>query len=208
MSYIAPRAIAADAAMPSMALTAVTMAAQSRPAEASALSATVQPQASAPAIATSAASTASITPAATVPQMARAQSASPAPTVSKPANTTAHTATPFAPARHDSAAGSIGGTVLALVLVVGLILALGSLARRMPGVGGASSKGLRVVGSLPLGPRDRVVVVEVGSTQLLIGVGPGGMRTLHTLEEPLPVAPAPSTPPFAQLLAQHFGKKA
>lgn len=105
----------------------------------------------------------------------------------------------------------IGGAVFALILVVSLILGLGWLARRMPGVGGrASNNALRVVTSLALGPRDRVVVVDVGGTQLLLGVGQGGMRHLHTLAEPLPTAQVsqgnPATP-FAQLLAQHFGKK-
>jgi flagellar protein FliO/FliZ len=109
-----------------------------------------------------------------------------------------------------STAGSIGGALFALVLVIGLILLLGWLAKRMPGLGGArSNSALRVVGSLALGPRDRVVVVAVGDTQLLLGVGSGGTRTLHTLTEPLPVAPeSKAAPAFAQLLAQHFGKKA
>ena len=108
-----------------------------------------------------------------------------------------------------SPAGSIGGALFALVLVVGLILLLGWLARRMPGLGGArGNSALRVVGSLALGPRDRVVVVAVGDTQLLLSVGSGGTRTLHTLTEPLPVAPEKAAPAFAQLLAQHFGKKA
>ena len=109
----------------------------------------------------------------------------------------------------------IGGAVFALILVVSLILGLGWLARRMPGVGRTSNNALRVVGSLALGPRDRVVVVDVGGTQLLLGVGQGGMTTLHTLSQPLPVAqPSQGTSgmqgvasPFAQLLAQHFGKK-
>jgi flagellar protein FliO/FliZ len=105
----------------------------------------------------------------------------------------------------------IGGAVFALILVVSLILGLGWLARRMPGVGRASNThALRIVGSLSLGPRDRVVVVEVGGTQLLVGVGQNGMTTLHTLAEPLPVAQpsqGTSASPFAQLLAQHFGKK-
>lgn len=108
-------------------------------------------------------------------------------------------------------APGIGGAVFALILVVSLILGLGWLARRMPGVGRASNtNALRIVGSLSLGPRDRVVVVEVGGTQLLVGVGQNGMTTLHTLAEPLPVAqPSQGNPasPFAQLLAQHFGKK-
>jgi flagellar protein FliO/FliZ len=106
-------------------------------------------------------------------------------------------------------AGSLGGAVLALVLVVGLILGLAWLARRIPGLGGtgAGHPGLRIVGALALGPRDRLVVVDVGGTQLLLGVGAGGTRTLHTLDQPLPETPARATPAFAQLLAQHLGKK-
>jgi flagellar protein FliO/FliZ len=103
--------------------------------------------------------------------------------------------------------GSIGGAVLALALVVGLILVLGWLAKRMPGIGGASNPALKVVGSLSLSPRERVVVVAVGDTQLVLGTGAGGTRVLHQLDTPLPL-PQPKAPPaFAQVLAQHFGKK-
>ncbi|MGY0620400.1 flagellar biosynthetic protein FliO [Lysobacter sp. A378] len=117
----------------------------------------------------------------------------------------------FAPPQTSGSggAGAVGGGVLALLLVVALILGLAWLARRMPGVGvaGAGNPALRVVGSLALGPRDRVVVVEIGQTQLLLGVGPGGTRTLHTLDAPLPLSPNSGPSPFAQLLSQHFGKK-
>jgi flagellar protein FliO/FliZ len=115
------------------------------------------------------------------------------------------TSMPQAPA----AAGSIGSAVLALVMVVGLILALAWLAKRMPGFrGGSAGSALRVVGSLALSPRERLVVVAVGNTQLVLGVGAGGTRTLHTLSEPLPMPETGGTPAFAQLLSQHFGKKA
>lgn len=109
------------------------------------------------------------------------------------------------PHASPSSAGAIGSAVLALLLVVGLILALAWLARRMPGAVASSNKSLRVVASLAVGQRERLMVVDVGGTQLLLGVGPGGTRTLHTLAEPLTVADAPA--PFAQLLAQQFGKK-
>ncbi|WP_425497795.1 flagellar biosynthetic protein FliO [Lysobacter arvi] len=133
----------------------------------------------------------------------------------------AHTTTVGQPAKPHTFAKQtdgpgVGGAVFALILVVSLILALGWLARRMPGFSRAGGgNALRVVGSLALGPRDRVVVVDVGGTQLLLGVGQNGMTTLHTLAEPLPVAqPSQGTPylqnvatPFAQLLARHLGKK-
>jgi flagellar protein FliO/FliZ len=122
--------------------------------------------------------------------------------------TTAQVGTPAAFGKAQNPAGAVGGTVFALVFVVGLILALAWLAKRMPGVAGSSNRALRVVASLSLGPREKVVVVDVGGKQLLLGVGAGGTRTLHTLDAPLPEAERPATPPFAQLLAQHFGKKA
>lgn len=148
---------------------------------------------------------ASVTTAAT--PLASAVTASTSISTTRP-TTVAHVATPAALPQSPANAGSIGGAVFALIVVVGLILALAWLARRMPGLGGAgTSPALRIVGSLALGPRERVIVVAVGDTQLLLGVGAGGTRTLHTLSAPLPVAGA-TTPAFAQLLAQHFGKKA
>ncbi len=112
-----------------------------------------------------------------------------------------HTAPP-------SAAGSVGGTLFALALVIGLIFGLAWLARRMPGLGGArGNSGLRVVRTLPLGTRERLVVVEVAGTQLLLGSGASGTRLLHTLETPLPADPPAQPVPFAQLLAQRLGKK-
>ncbi|WP_157475199.1 flagellar biosynthetic protein FliO [Lysobacter sp. Root494] len=123
--------------------------------------------------------------------------------------TVAQIGKPAAMPQPPAAAGSIGSAVLALVMVIGLILALAWLAKRMPGLrGGSASSALRVIGSLALSPRERLVVVAVGDTQLVLGVGAGGTRTLHTLSEPLPVTETAGTPAFAQLLSQHFGKKA
>ena len=124
----------------------------------------------------------------------------------RPARTAAVTMKP-AHADAPSAAGTVGGTLFALALVLGLIFALAWLARRMPGLAGMrGGSGLRVVASLALGTRERLVVVEVGQTQLLLGTGAAGTRLLHTLETPLPVEPPPQAPAFAQLLAQRLGK--
>ena len=125
----------------------------------------------------------------------------------RPAKTTAGMQQP-AHAAPPSAAGSVGGTLFALAQVLGLNFGLAWLARRMPGMTGLrGNSGLRVVRSLALGTRERLVVVEVGGTQLLLGTGAGGTRLLHTLDTPLQdEAPAQPTP-FAQLLAQRLGKK-
>lgn len=121
--------------------------------------------------------------------------------------TTTQLGAPVGAPASGTGAGSIGGAVLALVLVVGLILLLGWLAKRMPGIGGASNPALKVVGSLSLSPRERVVVVAVGDTQLVLGTGAGGTRVLHQLDTPLPLPQHKAPPAFAQVLAQHFGKK-
>ena len=132
------------------------------------------------------------------------------PVAAAPTTTTAKT---VAPANADAigqpagTAGAVGGTVFALLRVIGVILALAWLAKRMPGIAGASNPALNVVGSLALGPRERVVVVAVGDTQLLLATGPNGTRALHTLTEPLPMAASTQTPQFAQLLARHLGRK-
>ncbi|WP_425604067.1 flagellar biosynthetic protein FliO [Luteimonas kalidii] len=140
---------------------------------------------------------------------ARALASTAAPRTAATTTTTGQAGTPAAAPQSPATAGTLGGAVFALVLVVGLILLLSWLAKRMPGLGGGAGAhpSLRIVGALALGPRDRLVVVEVGETQLLLGVGAGGTRTLHTLDQPLPTATAKSTPAFAQLLARHLGKK-
>lgn len=125
----------------------------------------------------------------------------------RPSTTTAHAGAPVAHAPVADA-GSIGGAVFSLLLVIGLIFGLGWLAKRMPGMQrGAGNAQLKVVASVALGPRERAVVLDVGGQQLLVGVGQGGVRTLHTLEHPLPVVESTAPSPFAQVLAQHFGKK-
>ena len=124
----------------------------------------------------------------------------------RPATTAQVAARPATPAAVD--AGSIGGAVFSLLLIIGLILGLGWLAKRMPGMKrSANAAQLKVVASVALGPRERAVVLDVGGQHLLVGVGQGGVRTLHTLEHPLPVVESTAPSPFAQVLAQHFGKK-
>jgi flagellar protein FliO/FliZ len=52
--------------------------------------------------------------------------------------------------------------------------------------GGAGK--LRIVDGLALGPRDRLVLVQVGNDQVLLGVTPGNIQALHVLAEALPSA--------------------
>jgi flagellar protein FliO/FliZ len=73
--------------------------------------------------------------------------------------------------------------LLSLALILGGFIAVAWLARRyLPGMG--SQGVVRVVGTTPVGTRERVVVVEVDDTWLLLGVGGGNVRLLHTQPKP------------------------
>lgn len=98
--------------------------------------------------------------------------------------------------------GALGGSLIALLLVVGLILALAWLLRRLPGAALRPHPGLRVVAQLAVGVRERLVVVEVGTQQLLLGVTGEQITLLQRLESPLGEAPAAD---FASLLRRSRG---
>ena len=81
--------------------------------------------------------------------------------------------------------GEIAGFIGSLLVVIGSILAFGWLyARFRPGMN-QSSESIRLVAMRPIGPKERLLVVEVAGEQLLIGVSANGMRTLHALAEPI-----------------------
>ncbi|MEB3096604.1 flagellar biosynthetic protein FliO [Achromobacter sp. D10] len=90
--------------------------------------------------------------------------------------------------------------IIGLVLVLAAILAAAWLARRA----GLTQRGgghlLRQVASLPIGPRQSIVVVEVENTWLVVGVSPNQLNTLHTL--PAGQLPEASTLPAAAFAAK------
>lgn len=72
---------------------------------------------------------------------------------------------------------------LSLLLVLAVIVAVAWLLKRLNVAQQGTGNLLHVIGSVAIGQRERVVLIEVGDTWLLIGVGPGQIRTLHTLEK-------------------------
>jgi len=76
---------------------------------------------------------------------------------------------------------SLTPLLLGLLLVLALIPAAAWLLRRAGLAQPPSACGVRVVAQLPLGPRDRLVVIEAGERRLLLGVSASGIRRLGTL---------------------------
>jgi flagellar protein FliO/FliZ len=75
--------------------------------------------------------------------------------------------------------------VIGLILVVLLIMALAYIMRRVNGGGHRLGTHFRVVSGISLGSRERMILVQVGETQLLVGVAPGRVQTLLVLDEPI-----------------------
>lgn len=84
-----------------------------------------------------------------------------------------------------SAAGGLAQMTIGLLVV---LLAIGAAAwalRRFGRLQSSASGALRILGGLSLGPRERVVLMQVGETQLLLGIAPGRVQTLHVLTQPV-----------------------
>ena len=72
-----------------------------------------------------------------------------------------------------------------LLLVFVCLFAVIALLKRFNRIGGAQGGALRVLGSASVGQREKVVLLDAGGEQLLIGVAPGSVRTLHVFPEPI-----------------------
>jgi flagellar protein FliO/FliZ len=114
-----------------------------------------------------------------------------------------------APAPAVSAAGSLLQVFIGLVAVLLLIAATAWVAKRLGVTRGGSSSLLHVVSSASVGTRERVVVVEVGESWLVVGVAPGSVNALATLPkgEVLPVSPSGPNTSFAANLRQLIEKR-
>jgi flagellar protein FliO/FliZ len=108
-------------------------------------------------------------------------------------------------------AGGLASVTLALLIVLAAIFAVAWLARRVRGIGNRVGTAIDVLADIPLGPKERAVLLKVGTEQVLIGVAPGRVSALHVLREPVQVAKAaPATVPaaasFSALLKRSLGK--
>ena len=88
--------------------------------------------------------------------------------------------------------------VLSLGMVVVLILVLAFFVKKLnPNL--TNNDEFKVIRSLPLGSRERLMVVEIDNAQHLLGVTPHSINYLHKLETPL-------TEKELSELAKRFGK--
>ncbi|HEN46974.1 MAG TPA: flagellar biosynthetic protein FliO [Mizugakiibacter sp.] len=87
-----------------------------------------------------------------------------------------------------------------LGLVLGTIYALSWMLKRAHGRGRPGSHALRSVAALSVGARERVVLIQVGERQMLIGVAPGNVRLLRVLDDPIETVTLKTPPAFSEAL--------
>ena len=78
-------------------------------------------------------------------------------------------------------------TALSLLLIVGAIMGLAWLLNKLQGSRSHNGGLINVVASHALGAKERLVVVDVGGRQIVVGVTASQISTLHVLDEPLDV---------------------
>lgn len=77
--------------------------------------------------------------------------------------------------------GSIVQMLVGLAIVVGLVFGCGWLLRRFSPQQGATGGAIRIIAGSAVGQRERVVLVEIGRTWIVLGVAPGRVNALHTM---------------------------
>ncbi|MDX9993756.1 MAG: flagellar biosynthetic protein FliO [Rhodocyclaceae bacterium] len=97
--------------------------------------------------------------------------------------------------------------IFGLLLVLGLLLGTLWLLKRISQPRGNVAGLLRVVAGVAVGSRERVVILELGNSWLVLGVAPGQVSTLAEIpRQEMPAAPAPRD--FVGQLAERLRKNA
>ncbi|WP_243039300.1 flagellar biosynthetic protein FliO [Dyella sedimenti] len=112
-------------------------------------------------------------------------------------------ALPVAAAPEINVGGELVRVLLSLLGIVVLIFAAGWLSRRLQARSLPGGRRLRCVESMAVGARDRLLLIDADGKRLLVGVGQGGIRTLHVYDGAAPASePAPPMPGFGDVLAR------
>ena len=80
---------------------------------------------------------------------------------------------------------TLGKLAAALMVVLVIFWIFAKLMRQVQGFQSGAHGGLQIVGTLAVGQRERIVVIQAGQEQLVLGVTSNQINTLHVLDAPL-----------------------
>ena len=109
----------------------------------------------------------------------------------------------FAETVASASAPTLSSWLLSSLMVIGLILVLGFLLKKSKIANAMGGGQMRVIASLPVGYKEKLLVVKVGEQQLLIGVTPQQVNFLYRLDTPLDESQPQA---FSQQLGKLMGK--
>lgn len=90
--------------------------------------------------------------------------------------------------------GSVLQVVLSLLLVLAAVVLVGWILKRISLPQQSAGNALKVISGVAVGQRERIVLVEVNDTWLVVGVAPGQVNALHTMPKgSLPSIPRATT---------------
>lgn len=101
---------------------------------------------------------------------------------------------------------AVGQMLMGLLFVIGVILALSwavKRARLLPGQKGS----MQVVSVLPLGPKDKLVLVQAGESQLLLGVSSQQISLIKEFETPIAEPGQAPAGVFAKKLQEYIKER-
>jgi len=73
--------------------------------------------------------------------------------------------------------------LVSLVAVLGAILLVGWIYSRVQGGMARSNDAINIVATRPIGPKERILVVEIAGKQLVLGMTSSSVQTLHVFDE-------------------------
>jgi flagellar protein FliO/FliZ len=81
--------------------------------------------------------------------------------------------------------GHLLNVVLGLVAIIALIFVLSQFVKRFGSGSFSANSQLKILSSMPLGTRERIVLIDAGGQQLLLGITPTSINTLHVFLDPI-----------------------
>lgn len=87
----------------------------------------------------------------------------------------------------DALAATMTASVLRMIMSLGVVLALlvatAWIVRRWRERHASTGGSIEIISGLNLGAKERIVLLRVGTEQVLVGVSPAGMRSLHVIKD-------------------------
>jgi flagellar protein FliO/FliZ len=79
--------------------------------------------------------------------------------------------------------GAVVQWFIGLLIVLVIIVGSSWLLRRYGNISSNAGKGLKILGGVSVGSREKVLLLQAGKKQIIIGVAPGRVSMLHVLDE-------------------------